>query len=246
MPRHESLGLMAFWADIDPAYLLRFQEWHTCEHIPERVSIPGFNIGRRYRLSGGAPRFLMFYETDGPEVLKGEAYLSALNRPTPWTRESLQHFRNPERSIYRLVASGGRHPAFDPPYLMTLRFDLPEATGAAERAWLAESWLPAIARLRCVHRARLYQVDRDISGIMTSERSIYGGGPGQEQFLLFVECAAPECWTLPAWTAAEARLASRHPDPRLGLRAESFWFEVAYRAPRRRASVGPHPPTAPR
>jgi hypothetical protein len=239
---------MAFWADIDPEYLLRFQEWHNCEHIPERVSIPGFNVGRRYRLSGGAPRTLMFYETDGPEVLKSDAYLAALNRPTPWTKESLQHFRNPERNIYRLVVSAGRAPRLDAPYLMTIRFDLAEATGDSDRAWLAEVWAPAIARLRLVSRVRLYQVDRNISGIMTSERSIYGGGPGQEQFLLFIECRAPECWRTPIWIAAEGRLFSARPDPRLGVRPESFWLEIAYRAPRRRAATRPKagapPPTA--
>jgi hypothetical protein len=44
-----SRGLMVFWADIDADYLPRFQEWHNTEHIPERISIPGFNVGRRYR-----------------------------------------------------------------------------------------------------------------------------------------------------------------------------------------------------
>ncbi len=49
MGRTGSKGLMGFWADIDEDYVLRFQEWHNYEHIPERVGIPGFNAGRRYR-----------------------------------------------------------------------------------------------------------------------------------------------------------------------------------------------------
>jgi hypothetical protein len=28
-------GLMAFWSDIDAEYVLRYQQWHNCEHIPE-------------------------------------------------------------------------------------------------------------------------------------------------------------------------------------------------------------------
>ena len=52
-----SKGLMGMWADIDGKDLLRFQEWHNCEHIPERISVPGFNTGRRYRGMDGAPTF---------------------------------------------------------------------------------------------------------------------------------------------------------------------------------------------
>ncbi|MDP7547459.1 MAG: hypothetical protein QGF20_09215, partial [Alphaproteobacteria bacterium] len=100
MKREGSLGLMAFWADIDHDYTLRFQEWHNCEHIPERISIPGFNVGRRYRGIGDAPKFLMFYETDTAAVFASEAYMARLNDPTPWTQESLPHFGNPSRNIY--------------------------------------------------------------------------------------------------------------------------------------------------
>ncbi len=43
----DATGLMIIWADIDLNYVLRFQEWHNCEHVPERMSIPGFLRGRR-------------------------------------------------------------------------------------------------------------------------------------------------------------------------------------------------------
>jgi len=39
-------GMMAFWTDISEKYILRFQEWHNCEHMIERTSIPGFMVGR--------------------------------------------------------------------------------------------------------------------------------------------------------------------------------------------------------
>ena len=83
-----SKGLMAFWTDIDEDYVLEFQKWHNCEHMTERVSIPGFHVGRRYRGIGNAPMFLITYETAGSEVLKSEAYMKALNSPTPWTKEA--------------------------------------------------------------------------------------------------------------------------------------------------------------
>ena len=46
---------MAFRADIDAEYGTRFLELHNCEHTPERVSVPGFREGRRYRDLDGSP-----------------------------------------------------------------------------------------------------------------------------------------------------------------------------------------------
>ena len=65
-------GLMAFWSDIDPDYVLQYQQWHNCEHIPERVTSPGFRRGCRYRAMDNRPHFLMFYETDTPNALATE------------------------------------------------------------------------------------------------------------------------------------------------------------------------------
>ena len=173
-----SRGLMAFWADIDADYLPRFQEWHNTEHIPERISIPGFNVGRRYRGMGAAPGFLMFYETNGAAVFASADYMARLNEPTPWTRESLIHFQNPSRNIYTLLAETGRAAPIEAAYVHTLRFN---------SAAMPADWLPPGE----IHRSRLYAVDEEISNIMTSERNIYGGGPGQQQYLAMVECARP-------------------------------------------------------
>jgi len=169
---------MAFWADIDTDYILRFQEWHNTEHVPERISIPGFNAGRRYRGMGDAPEFLMFYETDTASVFASDDYMARLKDPTPWTRESLTHFQNPSRNIYTLEMETGQAAPIEAAYIHTLRFNLD--TPAAD-------WLPQDD----IHRSRLYAVDEDISNIMTSERQIYGGGPGQQQFLAMIECARP-------------------------------------------------------
>jgi hypothetical protein len=105
-----SNALVAFWADIEPSYVERYRQWHTEEHIPERVAIPGFDTGRRYARVDGGRMFFMYYDTASPEVLKSDAYLHALNHPTPWTTESLRYFRNPLRNLYRLLQEQGAAP----------------------------------------------------------------------------------------------------------------------------------------
>ena len=204
MKRHGSLGLMAFWTDIEADYIPHFQEWHNCEHIPERISIPGFNVGRRYRGKGAAPNFLMFYETDTASVFASDAYLTRLNDPTPWTQDSLPHFKNPCRNIYTLQAENGCPAPLEAPYIHTVRFNL--GRGRDQPV----DWLSSVE----AYRTRLYAVDEAISNIMTSERQIYGGGPGQQEFLALIERATP-LGDLPT------------PPGSLDVFSDEFWLEIA-------------------
>lgn len=218
----DATGLMAFWADIEPDYVLRYQEWHNCEHVPERVSIPGFLRGRRYRVEDGAAHFLMMYETEAPEVLSSEPYLAALDAPTDWTREALTHFRNPTRNIYRQIAATGRELRFCAPWLISLQFNRDEAPGEAEVA----PWLQAMAGAQGIGRVQLWAVDEAVSGIQTSERKIYGGGPGDQKYLLLVEAEAPHPAASDSLAAADAAA------PEMSARQNEvpgrFWLEIAH------------------
>lgn len=180
-------GLMAFWADIDDDYVLRYQQWHNCEHVPERVSTPGFRRGRRYRDISGAPHFLMMYETESPATLGSAPYLAKLNSPTPWTKEALTHFRNPSRGIYALADSAGEEGAFCAVWLTALRFNLAQEAGAAA----ARDWLAAMAAQPGIGRVQLWRADVATSGIATSERKIYGGSAPGDHLLLLIEAERP-------------------------------------------------------
>ncbi len=222
----DAQGLMAFWLQMDRDYLQRFREWHNCEHAAERVSIPGFVSGQRYAALERDDAFLIFYETETTAVLESEAYQGALNRPTDWTRESLAHFRQPARMIYSLADSEGQAPKVPAPYVASLRFNLPEGTPGALRAALIET--PADADL--VARVRLYAMDEAISGIVSSERKIYGSGPSKQQYLLLYEVLRPFA-ELPADALPDpAALAAAGLQD---LYLDRFWLEFAMRAPGR-------------
>lgn len=232
MSKTPAPGLMAFWADIDDDYILSYQEWHNCEHVPERLSVPGFRHGRRFRGLGTAPMFLMSYETDSIDVFASEAYLARVNHPTPWTREALTHFRNASRNLLAQIAAVGAPGLLPSPYLHVERFNLPETQEPALLAWLIDTILPRLSRLAAVQRARLYQVDEAIANLGTSERKIYGGGPGQQKFVLWVETNARQLATDPGWDgllggggdgAMLSGLIDRY--------SEDNWLEFALRAP---------------
>lgn len=187
----ESQGLMAFWASFESQELPRYVEWHNCEHMAERVSIPGFQTGRRYVVDGEPGRFLQFYETETSSVLGSKPYMDALNNPSPWTKEALTWFRDPVRNIYELIGSCGEPGMFTAPYLAALRFNLDDDQVDELLPIYSGEWLAAICDNPLVVRARLYRVDEAISKIMTSERKIYGGGPGGQRYLAFIEIAKP-------------------------------------------------------
>jgi hypothetical protein len=220
-----NMGLMVFWADIDADYALRYQQWHNCEHMPERVAIPGFREGRRYRAMDGRPHFLMFYETESTGVLASPAYMAALNAPTEWTREALTHFRNPVRSIYTRLATAGEPGPFTAPFITTLRFDLP---AGGETDYVLQ-WTQAVATSETVTRVRLWRADAAVSNLATSERKIYGGGPGKQSYLAMIERALPPdsvADPVAAGDKAVTGLAQRADEER-----GEYWLENSYRAP---------------
>jgi hypothetical protein len=219
-------GLMAFWASFDAKYVLRYQQWHNCEHIPERVSIPGFLRGRRYRAMDNSPHFLMMYDTASPEVLSSGPYLDALNNPTQWTQEALTQFRTPVRNIYRFVGQAGAPGPFVAPWITALRFNLPKAEAPDASAWLQE-----LTNAPDVNLVQLWQVDETASMIMTKERKIYGGGPGQQMYLTLIERHCPPD------EAAELATRDRTFQDRRDVFAEHYWLEIAHMAP----AKGDHP-----
>lgn len=192
MRKEEAKGFMAIWADIDAEYLFEFEKWHNCEHMRDRVTIPGFLVGFRYQGIGATPYSLMAYETEDPKVLESEAYLLSKNNPSPWTKEALMHFRHTERLIYRLEGAAGRRPALQAPYLYNLRFNTAARDDRTVLTALRKGFLAAVAAAPEVTRARLYHVDEKISGMVTTEQKIYGDGPAlKRRFLIMAEMASP-------------------------------------------------------
>lgn len=100
-------GVLAIWNGITPGNEAAFLRWHVREHIPERMSVPGFLRARRYVALSGSPRYFNFYEVASPEVLQSPAYLERLNTPSGWTRSVVPHFSDTSRTICHVVASLG-------------------------------------------------------------------------------------------------------------------------------------------
>jgi hypothetical protein len=68
-----------------------FNAWYDEEHLPERLSVPGFRSARRWvaEVAPGEGKYLATYELDSSAVLTSPAYLERLNKPTPWSMRCL-------------------------------------------------------------------------------------------------------------------------------------------------------------
>jgi hypothetical protein len=84
-------ALLLVMMDIDPEHEEDFNRWYSEEHVPERLSVPGFVSARRFRAVEGSPRYLALYELDSPDVLQSDAYRHFLEGEgeTQWTRRVL-------------------------------------------------------------------------------------------------------------------------------------------------------------
>lgn len=202
-------GLMAFRADIATPHQPAYQRWHNNEHIPERLSIPGFVRGRRYRSVVDDTRFLMYYDTASLRVLTSAAYLAKLNAPTPRTRAALRWFENPMRTAYTLIDALGTPERAAAPVLAIASFAPPTAARAD-----AITDLAALATINGMQRVLEYRLDDAGSTITTDEAAVHGAAPSAVGGLLVLHSTDLDLLDqAPAWqalNAAVARWAAQH------------------------------------
>mgnify|MGYP001814749058 CR=1 FL=1 len=84
-----------------------YENWHTHEHMVERLAIPGFLRGLRYRSLTDAPRLCTIYQVESLATLTSAAYLERLNNPTPWTTQSVPLAAGMQKTFCTVVSSHG-------------------------------------------------------------------------------------------------------------------------------------------
>ena len=98
---------LAMWWDIAPQVRADFEDWHAHEHFPERLALPGFRRGTRWRSASGGEGMFVLYELARHEALSSPEYLARLNAPSPWSTRLMPEHRNMVRSQCHVVASQG-------------------------------------------------------------------------------------------------------------------------------------------
>jgi len=115
-------AVLVNWGGILPDKETNYNEWHSKEHMPERISLPGFLRGYRAVGVDGTEinhKYFMMYEAEKKEIFVSKEYLERLNNPTKWTKEILSSYLSPSRTICSVISTksiglGG--------FILTIRF----------------------------------------------------------------------------------------------------------------------------
>ncbi|WP_205964274.1 DUF4286 family protein [Ramlibacter agri] len=95
------------WWNMAPEHRADFEDWHTHEHFPERLGVPGFRRASRWTRADGGEGVFVLYELESHATLSSPAYLARLNAPTPWSTRLMPHHRNMVRGQTRVLQSLG-------------------------------------------------------------------------------------------------------------------------------------------
>jgi hypothetical protein len=164
-------GALVIWHDIAAGCESDYHEWHSKEHMLERVGVPGFHRGHRYRALSGSPRYLNLYEVEELATLTSQPYLDRLNHPTPWSQRTMGYFRDNNRTLCRVVASYGNGICAD---LLTIQIAAAPGQGERLGRWLADA-MPALIERPGVLGAHYLEGDEAASRTETEEKRLRSG-----------------------------------------------------------------------
>lgn len=99
-------AFLALFNDIAPERDDEYNVWHSTEHVPERLTIPGITGARRYvnRSEQQFPYFTL-YEMESTATMLSRPYLDLLANPTPWSSTMRPAFREFLRIPCKTLAS---------------------------------------------------------------------------------------------------------------------------------------------
>lgn len=111
--RRYSDASLLVWGEVseNDVDLRALNNWWTNEHLPERLSIPGFYRARRYegkQAETDQRRYLALYEVASLATLTSNDYMAKLNNPTAGTRQNLPTLARMNRAACRVLGTQRR------------------------------------------------------------------------------------------------------------------------------------------
>ncbi len=102
--------ILVVMMEVDEADDAVFNKWYDEEHLPERMSIPGYVSARRFRLepgdernNGGVLRYLCIWEMEDESPLVSQIYNDQNANPTPTKEAAGAVVKQRARGLYRQI-----------------------------------------------------------------------------------------------------------------------------------------------
>ena len=178
-------GVLAVFNNVDTEDRAEYDEWYQKEHVPERVGVPGFRSGRRFRARGCDPEYLSVYEVASPDVLTSAAYLERLNAPTEWTHRVMPMFRDMRRCVCTVKARVGRDGMGGAATVCQFNASADAAEGIRE--WISNPVLAMLGESPGIVNAELWRIDTVASQVPTAELELRGTDLEVPDWCVFVE-----------------------------------------------------------
>lgn len=184
------IGMVVIWNDINEEMRDEFVQWHSTEHLPERVSIPGFISGQRWYGEHASPQYLTTYVTQNTGVLTSDAYVQRLNNPSPWTLKTVAAFRNTCRAAGEVIWEHGPQKGYGGNILAVQITELENPAVLTEFLnFLANNPGQEFTGLL---RARLVLTTPNASQLPTAERAVRKGDQNEPSLILLIESFSGE------------------------------------------------------
>jgi hypothetical protein len=203
MPLHGK-AFVAIWHGIQAGAESEYLAWHTEEHMPERLGIPGFLEGRRY-IDWSRPPHQSFtlYQGAHIETFRSPGYLARLNEPTAWSKAVQPSMTDFLRGGCETLLSVGDGIGGS---IAVYRFGLRTAKSPDKEADLLNLAL-ALWRSRGVTSVHLGRHAQAVTGGATAETALRPSSSSASfDYVLMLEGLAPSTLTEAAGRA-EAQLA---------------------------------------
>jgi hypothetical protein len=163
-------GFLAIWHDIQAEAEPDYNAWHTREHMPERLGVPGFERGRRWvDRNLTLHRYFTVYEGRTIDVFGSEAYRARLNAPSAWSLRVQPHFTNFVRSACRTIVSVGTGIGGA---VATVRLGFTPGTGKGDFSARSHALAYEIMPLDGVTAVHIGYADPGVSRVQTAESDL--------------------------------------------------------------------------
>jgi hypothetical protein len=177
---------MLLWYNIVPEQVAEHDDWHTRQHFPERVGIPGFIRAQRWTSDLADTRYFVVYEVRDVDVLSSAPYLERLNNPTPWTSQIMPGFRGMVRGFCRLDSRQGS--VFGTTGV-TVRYSAVAGEEDRLHRWLHGDLIPGLLERKGV--ASAFMLRSDHAPEMTAEQRLRGRDASVDRVLFLTGYSTP-------------------------------------------------------
>ena len=182
-------GLLFILTDVAPADEPNFNRWYDREHLGDRIEAPGFTSARRYqRLAAGRWKHLALYEAEDLGTFSSPAYKERLANQSPWSKQVLPLFVDPQRTIAKEVARCGV--GFGS-YISVLAFRADPDTRDASAEHFSKLATSAIEEDDNLLRMRLFSADPELSRPVAEYKQSRPSPIGGEHWFAFSEASDP-------------------------------------------------------